>query len=157
VGRCQGSQARLEWREWPMAVTSVHNDLSGLYRHSGRDDVRRVGDKSWSVRAHGSIFSTPGFTPGSLPVLLPIPGPTQSHSITLVQTDLLIVSTRTSFMVSLHLTLSLSPLIALLRRRRVASSSISSCAPPTGVYERSFVSDLFKRTGSHSQDTEEGM
>ena len=56
----------------------------------------------------GSSVSTPGS--------LPIPGPTQSHSITLVQTDLLIVSTRTSFTVSLHLTLSLSPLIALFRR-----------------------------------------
>jgi hypothetical protein len=65
----------------------------------------------------GSSFSTPGFTPGSLPVLLPIPGPPQSHSITLVQKELLIISMRTSFMVSLHLTLSLSPLIALLRRR----------------------------------------
>jgi hypothetical protein len=32
----------------------------------------------------GSNFSTPGFTPGSLPVLLPIPGPTQSHSITVL-------------------------------------------------------------------------
>ena len=64
----------------------------------------------------GSRCSTPGFTPGSLPVLLPIPGPPQSHSIALVQTDLLIVSTRTSFTVSLHLTLSLFPLIALLRR-----------------------------------------
>ncbi len=64
----------------------------------------------------GSSFSTPGFTPGSLPVLLPIPGPPQSHSITLVQTDLLIVSIRSSLMVSLHHTLSLSPLIALLRR-----------------------------------------
>ena len=51
-----------------------------------------------------------------LPVLLPIPGPTQTHSIALVQTDLLKVSTRISFMVSLHLTLSLSPPIALLRR-----------------------------------------
>ena len=29
----------------------------------------------------GSRFSAPGFTPGSLPVLLAIPGPTQSHSI----------------------------------------------------------------------------
>ena len=55
-------------------------------------------------------------TPGSLPVLLPIPGPSQFHSIALIQTDLLIVSMRTSFMVSLHLTLSLSPLIALFRR-----------------------------------------
>jgi len=27
----------------------------------------------------GSSFSTPGFTPGSLPVLLPIPGTTKSH------------------------------------------------------------------------------
>jgi hypothetical protein len=63
-----------------------------------------------------SSFSTPGFTPGSLPVLLPIPDPTQSHSIALVQGELLIVSMRISFTVSLHLTLSLSPLIALLRR-----------------------------------------
>ena len=51
-----------------------------------------------------------------LPVSLPIPGTTQSHSITLVQEELLIVSMRIWFMVSLHLTLSLSPLIALLRR-----------------------------------------
>ena len=29
----------------------------------------------------GFEFSTPGFTPGSLPVLLPIPGPLRSHSI----------------------------------------------------------------------------
>jgi hypothetical protein len=36
--------------------------------------------------------STPGFTPGTLPVLLPIPGPTQSHSIALVQEELLRVS-----------------------------------------------------------------
>jgi hypothetical protein len=64
----------------------------------------------------GSRCSTPGFTPGSLPVLLPIPGRTQSHSITLVQEELRIVSMRRSFMVSLRLTLSLSPLIALLRR-----------------------------------------
>ena len=64
----------------------------------------------------GSSFSTPGFTPGSLPVLLPIPDPTQSHSITLVQTGFLIISMRTSLMVSLHLTLALFPLIALLRR-----------------------------------------
>ena len=64
----------------------------------------------------GSSFSTPGFTPGSLPALLPIPGPTQSHSIALVQDKLLIISMRISFMVSLHLTLSLSPLITLLRR-----------------------------------------
>jgi hypothetical protein len=42
----------------------------------------------------GSSFSTPGFTPGSLPVLLTIPGPPQSHSITLVQEELLIVSTK---------------------------------------------------------------
>ena len=68
-------------------------------------------------KSTGSSFSTPGFTPGSLPVLLPIPGPTQSHSVALVQTDLLIVSMRTSLAISLHLTLSLSPLIALLRRR----------------------------------------
>jgi len=61
------------------------------------------------------VFATPGFTPGSLPVLLPIPDPIQSHSIALVQRDLLIVSMQTSLMVSLHLTLSLSPLIALLR------------------------------------------
>jgi hypothetical protein len=78
----------------------------------------------------GSSFTTPGFTPGSLPVLLPIPGPTQSHSITLIQTDSLIVSMRTSFMVSLHHTLSLSPLIALLRRgswvRGPAGSSLKS-------------------------------
>ena len=52
-----------------------------------------------------------------LPVLLPIPDPPQSHSIALVQEELLIISMRTSYMVSLHLTLSLSPLIALLRRR----------------------------------------
>ena len=64
----------------------------------------------------GLGFSTPGFTPGSLPVLLPIPGPTQSYSVALVQTILLIVSMQTSLIVSPHLTLSLSPLIALLRR-----------------------------------------
>jgi len=62
------------------------------------------------------VFSTPGFTPGSLPVLLPITGTTQSHSVVLIQTNLLIVSIRISFMVPLHLTLSLSPPIALLRR-----------------------------------------
>ena len=55
----------------------------------------------------GPSFSTPGFSPGSLPVLLPIPDPTQSHSITIVQPDLLIVSMRTSFRISLHLTLPL--------------------------------------------------
>ena len=71
---------------------------------------------SCSGRAQGSNFSTPGFTPGSLPVLLPITGPTQSHSITLLQRDFLIVSMQTSLMVSLNLTLCLSPLIALLRR-----------------------------------------
>ena len=64
----------------------------------------------------GSNFSTPGFIPGSLPVLLPIPDPTQSHSVALIQAILLIFSMRISFMVSLHLTLSQSPLIALLRR-----------------------------------------
>jgi hypothetical protein len=64
----------------------------------------------------GSRCSTPGFTPGSLPILLPIPDLTPSDSVTLVQEELLIVSTRTSFAVSLHLTLSLSPLIALFRR-----------------------------------------
>jgi hypothetical protein len=30
------------------------------------------------------VFCTPGFTPGSLPVLLPIPGLTQSRSITVL-------------------------------------------------------------------------
>ena len=59
---------------------------------------------------------TPGFTPSSLSVLLPIRDLTPSHFITLVQTDLLIVSTRPSFMVSLNLTLSLSLLIALSPR-----------------------------------------
>jgi hypothetical protein len=39
----------------------------------------------------GSSFSTPVFTPGSLPLLLPIPGSTQSHSITFVQDELHIV------------------------------------------------------------------
>jgi hypothetical protein len=34
----------------------------------------------------GSSFSTPGFTPGSLPVLLPVPDRTQSHSITVLGT-----------------------------------------------------------------------
>jgi len=100
-----------------IAVTSVHKTLSELCGRSGRDDVRGVGDDSCFVRVTGSSFSTPGFTPGSLPVLLPIPGRTHSHSIALVQTDLLIVSMRTSFTVALHLTRSLSPLIALLRRR----------------------------------------
>jgi len=99
-----------------VAVTSVHKTRSRLNRRSGRDDERGVGDESCSVRAQGSSFSTPGFTPGSLPVLLPIPDPTQSHSVALVQANLLIVSMRISFMVALHLTLSLSPLIALLRR-----------------------------------------
>ena len=60
-----------------------------------------------------SRFSTPGFTPGSLPILLPIPGSTPSHSVTLVQEELRIVSTQTSFTVSLHCTLSLSLLIAI--------------------------------------------
>ncbi len=64
----------------------------------------------------GSRFSTPGFTPSSVPVLLPIPGFTESHFITLVQADLIIFSIRTSLMVSLRLTQSLSPPIALLRR-----------------------------------------
>ena len=64
----------------------------------------------------GSSFSTPGFTPGSLQVFLPIPDPTQSHSIALLQDELLIISMRTSYTISLHLTLSLFPLIALLRR-----------------------------------------
>jgi len=44
----------------------------------------------------GSSF----LTPGSLPILLPIPGPPQSHSITFIQEELRIVSTRTSFMIS---------------------------------------------------------
>jgi len=34
------------------------------------------------------------FAPGSLPVLLTIPDPPQSHSITLIQAELLIVSMR---------------------------------------------------------------
>jgi hypothetical protein len=41
----------------------------------------------------GSNCSPPGFTPGSLPVLLPIPDLTQSHFITLVQKDFFIIST----------------------------------------------------------------
>jgi hypothetical protein len=53
-----------------LAVVPVHNGLSRLNRRSGRDDVRGVGDESCSVRPQGSSFSTPG----SLPVLLPIPG-----------------------------------------------------------------------------------
>ena len=32
----------------------------------------------------GSSFSIPSFTPDSLPVLLPTPGPTQSHLITVL-------------------------------------------------------------------------
>jgi hypothetical protein len=44
----------------------------------------------------GSSF----LTPGSPPILLPIPGPPQSHSITFIQEELRIVSTRTSFMIS---------------------------------------------------------
>lgn len=56
----------------------------------------------------GSSVSTPG--------LLPILGPPQSHSITLIQEELLVVSRRTSLTVSRQLTLSLSPLIAILRR-----------------------------------------
>ncbi len=89
--------------------------LSGLSRRSGRCEVRGVGDESCSVRVHGSSCLlpvslpvrsrfAPGFTPGSLPVLLPIPDPPQSHSITLIQTDFLVVSMRTSFPVTLHLT-----------------------------------------------------
>jgi hypothetical protein len=58
--------------------------------------VRGGGNKSCSVRAHHSSFSTPDFTPGSLSIWLPIPDLTQSYSITLVQTDFLIVSMRTS-------------------------------------------------------------
>jgi hypothetical protein len=60
----------------------------------------------------GSSFSTPGFTPDSLPVLFPIPDLPQSHSIALIQGELLIVSTK-------HRSRShstLSPSIALLRR-----------------------------------------
>jgi hypothetical protein len=100
-----------------LLLPCVNKTISGLNRRSGRDDVRGVGDESCSIRSQGSSFSSPGFTPGWLPVLLPIPGPTQSHSIALVQGELLMVSMRTSLMVSLHLTLSLAPLIALLRRR----------------------------------------
>ena len=58
-----------------MAVTSVHKTLLGLNRRSGRDDGRGGGDESSSVRLQSSSFSTPGFTPGSLPVLLPVPDP----------------------------------------------------------------------------------
>lgn len=57
-------------------------------------------------------------TPGSLSILVPIPDLTQSHFIILFQEELLIVSTRTSFTVALHLTRSISPLIALVRRGR---------------------------------------
>ena len=62
------------------------------------------------------MSAIPGFTPSSLSVLLPIPDLTQSHFIALVQGELRIVSMRMSFTVSLYLTLSLSALIAFLRR-----------------------------------------
>lgn len=68
-----------------------------------------------SYETTGSSFSVPGFKPGSFSILLPIPGPSQFHSVTLVQEELLKVSTRASYTASLHLTLSLSPLIALLK------------------------------------------
>jgi hypothetical protein len=95
-----------------LSVTSVRKTLSGLSRRSGRCEVRGVSDEFCSLRVHRSSI----LLPVSLPVLLPIPGPPPSHSISLIQTDLLIFSTRTSCMVSLHRTRSLSPLIALLRR-----------------------------------------
>ena len=47
-----------------------------------------------SCEPTGSSFSTPGFTPDLLPVLLPIPDLTQSHSIALIQGELLMVSTK---------------------------------------------------------------
>jgi hypothetical protein len=58
---------------------------------------------------NGSSGPIPGFTPSFSP-------DSRTHSITLVQEELLIVSMRPSFMVLLHLTLSLSPLIVLFRR-----------------------------------------
>jgi hypothetical protein len=98
----------------------------------------------------GLNCSTPGFTPGSLSVLLPIPGPPQSHSIALVQTDLLIVSMRTSFTISLHLTLS--PLIALLRRgaehRAYAAPpprSGKQVSPPRVIFESRVLVGQFRR------------
>ena len=72
-----------------VAGTSVRETLSGLNRLSGRQLVGRVSDEPASVRLQPSSFSTPGFTPDLIPVLLPIPGPPPSHSITLVQGDLL--------------------------------------------------------------------
>ncbi len=63
-----------------IAVTSVHKTLSGLNRRSGRDDVRGVGDALCFVRVHRSSY----LLPVSLPVLLPITGLTQSHSITVL-------------------------------------------------------------------------
>jgi hypothetical protein len=40
--------------------------------------------------------STPGFTPGSLPVLIPVPGPSGSHSIAIGRIHLPIVSKGTA-------------------------------------------------------------
>src|SRR5712692_3596323 len=99
-----------------MAVASVHKTLSGLNRRSGRGEGRGIDDESCSVGVHRSSFL--------LPVSLPVRSRfcsrfqiqlnrTPSHSF---QEELLIISMRTSLMVSLHLTRSLSPLIALLRR-----------------------------------------
>jgi hypothetical protein len=58
---------------------------------------------------NSSSGPTPGFSPGFSP-------DSRSHSITLVQEELLIVSMRPSFMVLLHLTLSRSPLPVPSRR-----------------------------------------
>jgi hypothetical protein len=50
-----------------LAVTSVHETLSGLIRRSGRDDVRGVGDASGSVRAHRFKAFYSRFAPGVAP------------------------------------------------------------------------------------------
>src|SRR5713101_4730446 len=82
----------------------------------------------------GLGFSTPGFTPGSLPVLLPIPGPPQSHSITLVQEELLIVSTKhrsRSHSISLDPYFHRSP---FSDGDCTVCSRVSLCAPPHGAH-----------------------
>ena len=63
-------------------------------------------------------------TPGLFPVLLLILGHTQSHFITLIQTDFLIVSMQASFMVPFRPTVSLS----LLGNRDRAHSDDDACS-----------------------------
>ena len=77
-----------------------------------RQDEMRGGEAMMSLtpcEPNSSSGPTPGFSPGFSP-------DSRSHSITLVQEELLIVSMRPSFMVLLHLTLSRSPLPVPSRR-----------------------------------------